>query len=133
MASDTAIIQQTNNLRDGYLNQVIYTNSLLKELIQLVPVDSGRGRVVIIEGDHGFRDYDQPAKREKEFMNLNTYYFSDHDYSMLHDSISPVNSFRVVLNKYFCQALPLLKDSTIYFRIIPAIIDSLFLLISVFS
>jgi hypothetical protein len=49
-------------------------------------------------------------------MDLNTYYFSDGNYSTLYDSISPVNSFRVILNKYFKTGLPLLKDSTIRFK-----------------
>jgi hypothetical protein len=69
--------------------------------------------VIILEGDHGYRFYEK-KDRLKEFRNLNAYYFSDRDYRSLSDSISPVNTFRVVLNKYFCNSLPLLKDSSIY-------------------
>ena len=114
--SDTALILNGLNLKDAYLEQLIYTNKLLAELIPLVSDDASHQRVVIIQGDHGFRDYEFANSKEKEFMNLNAYYFSDHNYSMLYNSISPVNSFRVVLNKYFCQSFPLLKDSSIYFQ-----------------
>jgi hypothetical protein len=33
---------------------------------------------------------------------------------LIYDSISPVNSFRVVLNKYFGASYPLLEDIAYY-------------------
>ncbi len=98
-----------------YLEQLIYANTWIDSLMKAATTTPRtRPLVLIIEGDHGNRysEWGRPI-REKQFMNLNTYYFSDKDYSMLYDSISPVNSFRVVLNKYFQAGLPLLKDSTI--------------------
>lgn len=97
-----------------YVEQIIYVNTWIDSLVQVAAAPRKRPLVLIIEGDHGNRyaTWGRPI-REKQFMNLNTYYFSDKDYSMLYDSISPVNSFRVVLNKYFQAGLPLLKDSTI--------------------
>jgi hypothetical protein len=112
--SDTDILLNRIDLERGYLGQLKYCNRLLKNLIQRVPASPGDERVVIIEGDHGFRNYKVQVPADKIFMNLNTYYFSDGDYSQLYDGISPVNSFRVVLNKYFCQSLPMLKDSSVY-------------------
>ncbi len=114
LASDTAILFNGPNYKDGYLNQLKYCNTLLRKLVQTVATSTGNERVVIIEGDHGYRNYDAKVPINKIFMNLNTYYFSDGDYSQLYDGISPVNSFRVVLNKYFCQSLPMLKDSSVY-------------------
>ncbi len=98
-----------------YIEQVISANAWIDSLVKAATTTKRtRPLVLIIEGDHGNR-YAEWGRfiREKQFMNLNTYYFSDKDYSMLYDSISPVNSFRVVLNKYFQAGLPLLKDSTI--------------------
>jgi hypothetical protein len=110
-------IYSTKNSAAPYLEQLIYTNTWIDSILQATNRDWKRPRVVIVEGDHGFRDLPfQPELRDKQFMNLNTYYFSDKDYSMLYDSISPVNSFRVVLNKYFKTKLPLLKDSTIFLK-----------------
>jgi hypothetical protein len=99
-----------------YLDQLRYTNTLIDSLSTAANAHYGRPRVVIMEGDHGARKlYKQHELivRERQFMNLSSYYFSDRDYRLLYDSISPVNSFRVVLNKYFHSNLPLLKDSTI--------------------
>ncbi len=97
-----------------YVEQTIYANTWIASLAKATTATRTRPLVLIIEGDHGNRyaEWGRPI-REKQFMILNTYYFSDRNYSMLYDSISPVNSFRVVLNKYFQAGLPLLKDSTI--------------------
>jgi len=91
----------------------MYSNEIIKKIIRTVSNFKNK-KVVIIEGDHGFRNYEPGVPEEKVFMNLNTYYFSDGDYKTLYNNISPVNSFRVVLNKYFCQSLPLLKDSSVF-------------------
>ncbi|HSU27553.1 MAG TPA: sulfatase-like hydrolase/transferase, partial [Chitinophagaceae bacterium] len=114
LVSDSAIL--TNNLdqKEAYLNQVKYVNKWLETIIRLSASPSTRNRVVIIEGDHGYRFYDSQVPRSREFMNLNAYYFSDGDTSGLYPGISPVNSFRVVMNKYFCDSLPMLRDSSIY-------------------
>ncbi len=113
MVSDEDFIDKNHD--DLYLEQVIYVNTWINSLAKAATTTARtRPLVLIIEGDHGNRYAEWGrAIREKQFMNLNTYYFSDKDYSMLYDSISPVNSFRVVLNKYFQAGLPLLKDSTI--------------------
>jgi len=112
--SDTAVLTEKINIKEGYLGQVKYTNTLLQKIIPLIVAPSDRPRVVILEGDHGFREFGPEVPGDRMFMNLNAYYFSDRDYSRLYDGISPVNSFRVVLNKYFCQSLAMRKDSSVY-------------------
>jgi hypothetical protein len=111
--SDTAILLNKMNLKQGYVGQVAYCNRQIKSIIKAIS-SNNHDKVVIIEGDHGYRNYEPGVPEEKVFMNLNSYYFSDGDYKALYNNISPVNSFRVVLNKYFCQSLPLLKDSSIF-------------------
>jgi hypothetical protein len=95
-----------------YLNQLIYTNAWIYELLKNINPNGNRPRVIVIEGDHGYRTPGIDS-REKEFMNLNSFYFSDRDYSLLNDSVSPVNTFRIIFKKYFHANLPFLKDSTI--------------------
>ena len=113
---DTLLYQNRILPEVGYFNQLKYCNRILAELIKLVVGKSDRKRVVIIEGDHGCRFHNLVPSKEMEFYNLNAYYFSDGDYRSLYKSISPVNSFRVVLNKYFCGNLPLLNDSSFYMK-----------------
>jgi hypothetical protein len=115
--NDFSSIYKNINTPGAYIEQLIYTNTWIDSILNATNRNFSRPRVVIVEGDHGYRDWPMiPGQRDKHFMNLNTYYFSDKDYSMLYDSISPVNTFRVVLNKYFHTKLPLLKDSTIYLQ-----------------
>lgn len=97
-----------------YLKQLAYSNQWIDSLARAANHSWPRPRVVIIAGDHGFRDKSM-AIRDKQFMNLNACYFSG-GAPALYDSISPINSFRVVCNQYFGTRLPLLKDSTILLR-----------------
>jgi len=113
IVSDTAILLGKINEKSGYINQIQYCNRLLGKIIELSSTSSNRKKVVILMGDHGYRSYPSKKYRQKTFMNLNCIYSSDGTQG-LYDGISPVNSFRFVLNKYFGQALPFLKDSSIY-------------------
>jgi hypothetical protein len=110
--SDTDILLNRIDPKQGYLGQVKYCNKLLQQLIPLVNKNSGGEKVVIIEGDHGFREYSSKLDRNKEFMNLNGCFFSDTSYHGFYNGVSPVNTFRIVFNKYFQYNLPLLKDSS---------------------
>jgi len=53
------------------------------------------------------------------FKILNAYYMPGHT-AQLYPGISPVNSFRVILNAYFNANMPLLNDQS-YFSPIPYI------------
>jgi len=74
---------------------------------------SPRPPVIILLGDHGFRNKDPEIARSYDFINLNAVYFPDKNYETLNDTIGNVNELRIVFNKYFNQHLPLLADSTI--------------------
>src|SRR4030095_8605072 len=116
LVSDESILLGRINKENAYLDQLRYSNKLLSKIIEAAATKTARERVVVIEGDHGYGRHDDPKFEDREFRNLNTYYFSDHDYSSLYPSISPVNTFRVILNKYFCYNFPLLKDSSFYIQ-----------------
>jgi hypothetical protein len=114
--SDTLLIQGKLNKEKAYINQLKYCNKILEKMISASVLKTGRERVVVIESDHGFGYHDNPAFSERELSNLNAYFFSDKNYQSLYPTISPVNTFRIILNKYFCNDLPLLKDSSFFMR-----------------
>jgi hypothetical protein len=109
------LFNYTRYSRDSlYLEQLAFCNTWIDSLAKASDKSFNRPRVIIIEGDHGYRDAnDEQTIRERELMNLSAYYFSDKNHSLLYDSITPVNSFRVIFNKYFNANLPLLKDSSV--------------------
>lgn len=101
-----------NNKKD-YLNQLVYVNRfIIAPAIDSIFSYARRPFIIVLQSDHGYRNY-AAEKVKLEFENLSAIYFPDNNYSSLYDSMSSVNTFRVVLNKYFNQQLPLLKDSTI--------------------
>lgn len=79
-----------------------------------------RKKVVIIQGDHGPALQDgsdgnpSPAFLRERMRILNAYRLPDAEPGTIYDGITPVNSFRIILNQYFDAKLPLLADKCIY-------------------
>ncbi len=105
------------DLRDAksYLGYLKYTNDKIRKLIDIIQRNTKGKAVIILMGDHGFRQ-DIKQNDHKSFQNMNAVYFPDHDYHLLYDSISGINQFRVIFNTLFHQSFPLQKDSTIFFQ-----------------
>jgi hypothetical protein len=101
----------------GYTNQVTYINGKVEQAITRLINDSSIPPVIIIQGDHG--PWMQPDN--KRFWILNAYYLPGHN-SELYPTISPVNSFRIVLNDYLGTGYEMLADQS-YFSPIPYIYD----------
>ena len=108
----------TKNNRDYrlYIDQLQYINTLVIDAIDQILSESDTTPIIIIQGDHGARIY-LDDNRSKEitdkirFPILNAYLLPGIDAeSVLYPSISPINSFRVVLNKYFGTNFDLLED-----------------------
>jgi membrane-anchored protein YejM (alkaline phosphatase superfamily) len=121
--SGTLMPQQTSSeypLVNTYTAQIGYANNLMKELVTYIKQHNKHNTIIIIEGDHGFRQFLEGPEwfqrtsdsMKKYFLpNFNAVYFPDKNYSHLYDTMSPVNTFRIVFNQYFNQNFPLLKDS----------------------
>ncbi|AEV98519.1 hypothetical protein A4D02_21795 [Niastella koreensis] len=103
-----------HTLKKDYLDQVIYTQRVVKDVIKTIFDKDTLNKIVIVEGDHGFRDYGDSSKIGRFFENLNAIYFYDKNYTALYNSMTPVNTFRVVLNQYFNEKLKYLPDTSIY-------------------
>jgi hypothetical protein len=99
----------------AYVQQVVYVNRLIDKLVGSILSKARNNVVIILQGDHGPR-FTEVNKRNLEFANLNAMYFYNKDYRMLHDSLSNVNTFRVVFNTFFGQNYPLLKDTSYFLQ-----------------
>jgi hypothetical protein len=94
----------------AYVDQVKFVNRETLHVIDTLIQNSEVPPIIIVQGDHGpLPDLtEEPAER---LPILNAYYLPGiQAEKILYPSISPVNSFRVVLNSYFEQKLPLLED-----------------------
>lgn len=97
---------------DAYYEHLVFARKTIEELVTYIQLHNKKNTVIIVEGDHGYRT-EKGNKAGYTFQNFNSFYFPDLKYDLLYDSITPVNSFRIVINKYFKGNLPLLKDSSI--------------------
>ncbi len=93
-----------------YPNQVTYINQRILEVVDLILKTSPKPPIIVIQGDHGPAPFEVIARRMK---NLNVYYFPDNT-DGLYPTITPVNTFRVILDKYFGQNYPMLEDRSFY-------------------
>jgi hypothetical protein len=98
----------------AYVDQVKFVNKEVLDVIDTLIQNSEVPPVIIVQGDHGpLPDLtEEPSQR---LPILNAYYLPGIPTDkILYPSISPVNSFRVVLNSYFGQDLPLLQDQSYF-------------------
>lgn len=109
--------------RDNYINQVMATNTMVRELVDQLLSRSEAAPVIILQADEGpyperytadVRGFDWQQATDMEIRQkmgiLNAYYLPGVDSSVLYPSISPVNSFRLVFDLYFGTNLGLLPD-----------------------
>jgi len=94
----------------GYPLQLGYVNKRILEAVRHILETSEQPPVIILQGDHGPWMNLIPARMQI----LNAYYLPGEGDNQLYPSISPVNSFRVVLDRYFDAGLPLLEDISYY-------------------
>jgi hypothetical protein len=81
----------------AYRDQVAYLNSRMLPLLQSIITKSTPPPIIIVQGDHGGIE----TTGEQRMAILNAYYLPDGGDQLLHDHITPVNSFRLILNYYF--------------------------------
>jgi hypothetical protein len=105
----------------NYLQQVTFTRKVIQEIVGRIN-KSNRNKIIVLEGDHGLRLpkfnrgnwYEAYQKAGGPYKNLNAYYFYDKKYTQLYDSISPVNSFRVISNQYLGASCSLIPDQQLF-------------------
>jgi len=95
---------------EGHRRSVAYINDRLLSLTAEIISGSDVPPVIILQADHGV-----PFSTHADRMNIfNAYYLPGEGASSLYPAISPVNSFRIVLNTYFSAGLPLLEDASFF-------------------
>jgi len=109
--------------RRAYAAQLQHLNQLLISMIDRILARSEREAVIILQGDHGPRsemDFEDPhdTNLAEAFGILNAIRLPGGGRGAMYSSISPVNTFRVVLNDCFAMDLSLQADRS-YFETAP--------------
>ncbi len=109
--------------KENYLNQLGCTNKKIKSVVKKIFEESAGSAIIILQSDEGpnpihsslnkkWQQSSIEAVKEKTGI-LNAYYLPGKENEakkLLHGSITPVNSFRVVFNLYFGTNTKLLDD-----------------------
>jgi hypothetical protein len=106
--------QAMEGTREGYLNQLKYSNQLMERLVDSI-LSGFRNRqfALVLQSDHGFKFNESDPEFDAESCKiLYAIYCSDKDYSGWYETMSSVNGFRILFNKYFQTQFPLLRDSS---------------------
>lgn len=98
---------------DGYTMQLTFINREITRIVQAIIGGSDVPPVIVIQGDHG----PWIQTRERRLTILNAYYLPGHG-DEIYETITPVNTFRVILNAYFGEEYDLLEDHS-YFSPVP--------------
>jgi hypothetical protein len=99
----------------AYAAQITYLNGRVLRMVDDILAASHRRAVIVIQGDHGtnpgadWNDLDALVGPHRMKI-LNAYLFPDRQYARLSDTITPVNTFRVVLSQYLGMDIPLVPD-----------------------
>jgi hypothetical protein len=94
-----------------YTGQVMFVNQHVERIVEEILTESETLPIIIIQGDHGL---DGPLASQMSI--LNAYFLPEGGDQLLYETISPVNSFRIIFNNYFGGHYGLIEDLSYYSR-----------------
>ncbi len=105
--------------RDGYVKQLQWVNTQTLAVVDSLLANAKSRPIILVQGDHGSKlglNQGSLAKTDiPECMsNLMAYEVPDDVKAKLYPSITPVNSFRILLSTLFGANLPNLEDESWY-------------------
>jgi len=104
----------------GYTDQLTFVNDqLMATLPNLLSSQSSRPAIVILQSDHGpglLLDWDHAEKTyfRERLAILNAIYLPGGDSAGFYNEMTPVNTFRLIFNRYFGTELELLEDESYF-------------------
>jgi len=105
--------------KERYKKQLTYLNKRVKKLVDTIISNSIRSPIIILQADHGSslmldpESMDNTNLRERMSI-LNAYYLPGGVDRELYQTITPVNTFRIIFNHYFGTRYPLLEDKSYF-------------------
>ena len=101
---------------EKYFEEILFANKKIRHLVDHLQQNSKTPPIIIIQGDHGFlapETYRPGANGIKQrYSNLSAYYLPNKKNEKLYETITPVNSFRLIFDSYFQTKFGMLKDKS---------------------
>ncbi|MFH1561218.1 MAG: sulfatase-like hydrolase/transferase [Patescibacteria group bacterium] len=110
--------------RPKYLDQLVFISNQIVPVIEKIIQNSPKPPIIILQSDHGpgsifgkredwLKNYSPEGVKERSSI-LYAIYFPNQNYQDFYQTITPVNTFRILFNNYFGENLELLPDKTFY-------------------
>jgi hypothetical protein len=105
-----------------YLGQLAFVNKKVEVLVDKILSEAETPPIIVLQGDHGSRSRRAPAEPSgrpliERIGILNAYYLPGDGDELLYETITPVNTFRVIFNAYFGANHELLQDQVFFSRL----------------
>lgn len=110
-----------NEYREGYKDQLIFITGRMESVIDSIISKSKTPPVIIVQADHGpgslfnMENLEDTYLKER-FSIVEAYYLPGGDHKNLYESITPVNTFRLIFNMYYGTDYDLLEDRNYFSR-----------------
>ena len=116
---DSLSVLDIEESKKGYLDQLIFTNKMVQEMIEKIIDEKKRPKIIIIQSDHGTAfpmDWDNPTDKMKHdrHSSINYVLLPDKNKNSLYNTMTPVNTFRVLFNDYFNTNFEVLEDRVFF-------------------
>ncbi len=91
--------------KEGYVDNIQFINQRMLTILQKIIDTEPIKPIIVVQGDHGVKGYNRGSI-------LDAYYLPGGVEAKLYPTITPVNTFRLILDNYFGKQYPLLKDAS---------------------
>jgi len=113
------IIPGEKEYRRKYKNQLVFINKKIREMIDKILDTSNKAPIIILQYDHGpgtLTDWENPGNTnmQERLSILNAYYLPEEGKKFLYQSITPVNTFRIIFNCVFNTNFEILNDESYF-------------------
>ncbi len=106
--TDVREMYATNDYKKSieiYKNYLIYGNKKIKQMVNKIFDKAGKNVIIIIQGDHGYREFSGRFPDEVRYGIFNAVYLPNKNYTNFNDTISPINTFKQILKNQFDTAI----------------------------
>jgi Sulfatase len=102
--------------KNAYLDQLIFVNKKITALVDTLLEKSLIPPIIIIQSDHGPQVQDAPRQEyvKCRLSILNAIYSPGKPKFIFNESVTPVNTFRILFNNYFNSDLTILPNKSYY-------------------
>jgi len=96
--------------KEGYREQLQYVNARMERIIQHIIEGSDIPPIIVIQGDHG----PEEGSSSDRMSILNAIYIGGDRVEEIYQTITPVNTFRILFGEQFGADLPLIMDASLF-------------------